>query len=177
MARKREPLPDFGPAIERLRRLVAESGDRLLLADGPPHPDAKLLELCAEAAEARKAFEQAEEERRGHYVVNGHCVYPWERTTAQEHARLAADARMARARRKLGHGLREATKLRATTAAGIYAKAVAVRASLTGAAYLAQSLAEDLIGNPALRGALWAHDPEPATAPAPNVVALHGRRA
>lgn len=176
MARKQDVLPDFGPAIERLRRLVMESGDHLLLGDGPPHPDAKLLELCADAAEARKAFEQADKERHGHYVVNGQFVYPWERTPDQERARVDADATEKRAKRKLVHGLREATKIRATTAAGIFAKALAIRSSETGAICLAKSLAEDLVGNPALRAALWANDSEPATVPAPNVVPLHGRR-
>lgn len=42
------PTPDFGAAITRLREIAANSADRLLLADGPPHPDAELLDLCAE---------------------------------------------------------------------------------------------------------------------------------
>ena len=46
-------------------------------------------------------------------------------------------------------------KLKATTAAGIYAKAAAVRASKTGAADLAMSLAQDLLDCPGLRAALW----------------------
>jgi hypothetical protein len=46
-------------------------------------------------------------------------------------------------------------KMKATTAAGIYAKAAVVRASKTGAADLAMSLAEDLLACPGLRAALW----------------------
>src|SRR5438874_1446018 len=34
--------------IARLREIVAETGDALLLADGPVSPDAALLEVCAE---------------------------------------------------------------------------------------------------------------------------------
>ncbi|MGH7041581.1 MAG: hypothetical protein ACREFY_05560, partial [Acetobacteraceae bacterium] len=109
--------------------------------------------------------------------VNGEFVPYFRQTLGQKAAVADAAATEKQAKRKLVHGLREAAKIRATTAAGIFAKALAVRSSQTGATVLAQSLAEDLIGNPALRAALWAHDPEPASEPAPNVVPLHGRRA
>jgi hypothetical protein len=52
-------------------------------------------------------------------------------------------------------------KMKATTAAGIYAKAAVVRASRTGAADLAMSLAQDpwtvqdLLDCPGLRASLW----------------------
>jgi hypothetical protein len=46
-------------------------------------------------------------------------------------------------------------KMKATTAAGIYAKAAVVRASKTGTADLAMSLAEDLLDCPGLRASLW----------------------
>jgi hypothetical protein len=46
-------------------------------------------------------------------------------------------------------------KLRAKTAAGIYAKALVCRCSRTGAPFLAMSLAEDLIACPGLRVSLW----------------------
>jgi hypothetical protein len=46
-------------------------------------------------------------------------------------------------------------KIKATTAAGIYAKAAVVRTSKTGAADLAMSLAEDLLDCPGLRASLW----------------------
>jgi hypothetical protein len=46
-------------------------------------------------------------------------------------------------------------KMKATAAAGIFAKAAVVRASKTGAADLAMSLAEDLLAAPGLRAALW----------------------
>jgi hypothetical protein len=35
--------------IARFREIVAETNQALLLADGPAHPDAALLDLCAEA--------------------------------------------------------------------------------------------------------------------------------
>ena len=46
-------------------------------------------------------------------------------------------------------------KIRAQTAAGIFAKALVVRSSRTAAPVLAMSLAEDLIANNALRASLW----------------------
>jgi hypothetical protein len=46
-------------------------------------------------------------------------------------------------------------KIKATTAAGIYAKAMVCRASKTGAAGLAMSLAADLIACEDLRKTLW----------------------
>jgi hypothetical protein len=52
--------------------------------------------------------------------------------------------------------LRRATKLRASTPAGIYAKALLVRVSRTGAVVLAMSLAEELIDCRELRQSLWA---------------------
>ena len=51
--------------------------------------------------------------------------------------------------------LRRLAKLRAMTAAGIYAKALVVQASVTGAAGLAKSMAEDFIANKELRASLW----------------------
>jgi hypothetical protein len=46
-------------------------------------------------------------------------------------------------------------KMKATTAAGIYAKAAVPCASRTGAADLAVSLAQDLLDRAGLRSALW----------------------
>lgn len=50
----------------------------------------------------------------------------------------------------------------AETSAGIYAKALIVRGSVTGAAGLARTLAADLIACSELRQSLWPHEPEPA---------------
>ena len=49
----------------------------------------------------------------------------------------------------------KAKKIKATTAAGIYAKALIVRSSKSGAPLLAMSLADDLIECPGLRASLW----------------------
>jgi hypothetical protein len=60
-------------------------------------------------------------------------------------------------------------KLRAVTGAGIYAKALVLRASRTGSPELAKSMAEDLIAYAGLRAMLWPaeraeqdDDPNPA---------------
>jgi hypothetical protein len=46
-SRQHEPVDR---EIARLREIVAQTGDALLLAEGPVSPDAQLLELCDEAA-------------------------------------------------------------------------------------------------------------------------------
>ena len=51
--------------------------------------------------------------------------------------------------------MRAMGKTPAKTAAGIYAKALLVRGSRTGAEVLARSLASDLAALPALRAMLW----------------------
>jgi hypothetical protein len=148
----KRPNPEqFQPAIDRLKAIVAESGDRLLLADGPPNPDAELLDLCAEALHHLKAAEKAYNERPIHQVTVNTPQWPPEVRQRDEElmAEFYQHAGQARSR------MVRAKKLRATTAAGIYAKALCVRASRTGAAEFAMSLAEDLVNNPELRASLW----------------------
>jgi hypothetical protein len=154
MARK--PLPDVQPTIDRLKAIAAAAGDHLLLADGPANPDIKLLDLCAEALHHLTAAETAYQSR------------PWRKRKPGEEwtPELAAHDQelMATCYRHRGQAcscLTQAKKLRAHTAAGIYAKALCVRASVTGAAQFAMSLAEDLVNNPTLRAALWAADARP----------------
>lgn len=88
----------------------------------------------------------------------GHCTAhraAAEQVTALTQARDDAT-------RAFSHLLRRAAKIAATTAAGIYAKALAVRSSHTGAATLAMSLANDLIACPGLRASLWPAEAEVA---------------
>ncbi len=155
MARKPLPPTETIPAMMRFRQIAAEARDHLLLADGPPHPDADLLDLCAEAlhhlARAQKAFDA----RR----ISNWCYLEGD-------ARKAAEAEYDRLLPVAQEGERAGkpalvriAKMKATTAAGIFAKAMVVRCSKTGAAGLATTLAEDLIACPGLRAALW-----PATA-------------
>lgn len=127
----RRPLYNIAPAVERLKQIAAEAGDHLLLGDGPVHPDAKLLDLCADIVHERKRLEMARTE--GSY---------WDLRAA--HRRLT----------KLAIA---AGKVPARTPAGIYGKATAVQAARY-AARLGQSLAEDLLANRPLRALLWSHD-------------------
>ena len=144
-----KPLqPNLQPAIDRLKAIAAASGDRLLLADGPPNPDAALLELCSVALHHLRIAETAYQSRSP------------DRWTTDE-KRQRDDDLMAECREHTGLARRQmfrAKKLRATTAAGIYAKALCVRCTRTGAAEFAMSLAEDLVNNPTLRASLWAAD-------------------
>jgi hypothetical protein len=145
----------LGDAIDRIRQLATEATDHLILADGPPHPDYKLLEICAEIGERRKeALAASEAKDRGWKMA--YCATPQE-IVNNKALSAASDA----ADRAFSHLLRAAAKIRATTSAGIYAKAIAIRASKTGAAGLAMSLADDLITCPGLRASLWPAEVQP----------------
>jgi hypothetical protein len=133
--------PDMQPAIDQLRALAAHSGDRLLLADGPPNPDAALLDLCADIAQQRKVTDAASEQWR---FKPGHDKQLYEEIRVQQHHLTVL--------------LKRASRIQATTASGIYAKAIAVASSKGGAAGLGMTLAQDLIDNPALRACLWPAD-------------------
>ncbi len=135
---------DLGPVLARLREIAAATGDALLLADGPPHPDAKLLDICAEVAEAHRQERATWEAFRRTFG----CLPAGAAHEEYKEAHRAAHYRLA-------HKLRAASKLSASTGAGIFAKALAIRASRTGTGHLAKSLAEDLLGNAALRACLW----------------------
>lgn len=144
-------LPDFAPAIARFRE-IADTSTYALLTEGPVHPDHKLLELCADALHYFKQSERALAARQfTNWVVE---TDPAKREAGlEEDRRLLAEHNAAAARGK--PYLPNIRKLRAQTAAGIYAKAAVVKASRTGAADLARSLAEDLLAVPGLREVLW----------------------
>ena len=149
----RKPLPptETVNAMVRLRQIAAEARDHLLLADGPPHPDADLLDLCAEAIHYLGHAQKALDARR---------VREWQDGTEDERkARYAEDERLLKVYLESDRAGKPAmariAKMKATTAAGIFAKAMVVRCSKTGAAGLAMTLAEDLIACPGLRAALW----------------------
>lgn len=155
MARKPLPPTETIPAMARFRQIAAEARDHLLLADGPPHPDADLLDLCAEALHYLGHAQKAYDARN---------VIGWGRGTPEDQkAAMEQDKRLLEecyAGERAGKPpMARIAKMKATTAAGIFAKAMVVRCSKTGAAVLAMTLAEDLIACPGLRAALW-----PATA-------------
>jgi hypothetical protein len=149
--RRTPPLGDgLLEIVDRMRQLVADTGDRLLLADGPPHPDARLLELCSDALHHATVANELDRTR----PMSNLKRVVW----SNEERRLEDQmwAECTRRRSAASVLLREARKISAATPAGVYAKALCVRASRTGAADLGMSLAEDLCGNPTLRASLWA---------------------
>jgi hypothetical protein len=142
--------PDFTAAMAQLKQIALTSADNAL-TEGPVNADRQLLDLCAETLHA---LVHAERSRRAGHEVFHRDVH--EKTA--ENLRPVWEALHAEATL----GTKSATpllgrirKIKATTAAGIYAKAAVVRASRTGAKDLAMSLAEDLLDCPGLRAALW----------------------
>lgn len=160
--RKRRLPDEAEPAIERLREITAQSANNLLLGEGPAHPDAALLDLCSEALHLLKEAEQrngewAVLEKPGSWRLNS----PEFQAFSTERDRLWGEHDQAIAKAK--PLLSRIRKMRAKTAAGIYAKALVVRSSRTGAPLLAMSLADDLIACPGLRESLWPAEGETAT--------------
>lgn len=105
-----------------------------------------MLDLCAEVLHDLKAAERA-------YASRDLTQSNW---TAADRA---ADEQLMHTYhdgiKRAAPPLRLVAKLPATTAAGIYAKAMVVRASATWAAGLAMLLAEDLVACEELRKMLW----------------------
>ena len=149
--------PDFTGMIAHLERIARMSADNLL-TEGPVHVDHRLLELCADVGSRYKVAEAAYQRHRAGWKP------AWEAGTEDAKAameKLTNDCR--NANRAVSNILREAAKLRATTPAGIFAKAIAVRSSRSGAAKLGLSLAQDLLDCPGLRAALWPAGEAPTT--------------
>ena len=141
---------DFAPTLARLRELVDQSTTGLLTAEEPVQPDWELLDLCAHALTHLAAERDAMAQRILPRMDFG------TRYTDQDRAQDEALAAEAHARERAGVAfLRKAKKLEATTPAGIYAKAILVRISRTGATELAMSLARDLVNCAELRAVLW----------------------
>jgi hypothetical protein len=147
---KRRDLP-LGPAlmptIQRLKEIAMLSGDHLV-TEGSVHPDHALLDLCAAALHLMKQADQAQD--------IGKSMFASERilTAAERTYCDAADDQGCNLRMMAGQLLRRARMLPARTEAGIYAKALLVAGSQSGAATLAQSLASDLIACHAFRRSL-----------------------
>lgn len=120
--------------------------------DAPPHPDAELLDLAEQVLSKAKATRHL----RGHMDDLGRR-FPLHRP-ATEAERAPFDRAIEYwddARRSTAKLIRRAGWLKATTPAGLAAKALICRASKTGSPKLAVSLAEDLLDNPHLRRAVW----------------------
>ena len=151
MATKKKELGFNATAsIERLRQVVAEAGDALL-TEGYVQPDHELLDLCAEALHHLTHGERAREARQ---------KLEWYGKPKEEADRILAEDQALydewQDEEKKGKGaLLRIFRIKATTPASIYAKAMVCRASVTGAAGLALSLAADFLACEELRKALW----------------------
>lgn len=130
--------------IQRLRELVAEAGDRALLATGTPTPDAKVLELCAEGVEIAQQRDRATEawRHRPHYIDN----------------KFVEDVEGKALGQKLRPILVRAAKMPAKTPAGLYAKVLLSRAAKTVPHDLFQSVCRDILNQPEIRMAIWPAD-------------------
>lgn len=149
--------------IARLFEIANKATEHAVLANGPVTPDADLLDRAALAMHLMSQAAQLEEkrqellnrprpERSGWAILIG-IVDPKEARLLAR-ADLLCEERAALIKRAKSI-MRTVAKQPAKTAAGIYAKALLVRGSRTGAAALAQSLAHDLAALPALRASLW----------------------
>ena len=147
-------VPLFGDArltviAVRMKEIAATSADSLLLANGPPTLDWMLLDLCGDALHFAKA------EQRGRAIALA-MPRAGRSMTDAEHQVFRDRLKEAHLHgHKLVQLLRRAKKMKATTPAGIYAKAQLVRSSKTGATALAMSLAADLVDCKALSDTLW----------------------
>lgn len=146
--------PDFAAAVGRIRELADASADAMV-TEGPVSRDRELLDICAQIG--RKKIAAVAAFNKAH--PGGRIYLPGTLERA-EMDRLVAIYDVER--RGLAHMLRAASKLKATTPAGIFAKALAIRSSESGANGLALSLAEDLTSNAGLRRVLWAPEREDA---------------
>jgi hypothetical protein len=151
-ARHARALGDaLAPTIDRLRDIVTISANAMI-TEGPVSPDRVLLDACAEALALFREAERLRDLR----VTYDRGTRP--RTPQDRHLAANAFDRLTTAERTASGMLVGLRKHAARTAAGIYAKALVVKSSKTGAADLARSLAEDLIANDVLRRVLWETD-------------------
>ena len=148
-------VPDItADALAVFRRIADQSADSLLLADGPPHPDARLFDIAADVFEAKK-----EEEAASKFAND-----TW-KMEAGEIGRAAIVHRAANMVIVRGHRYRisrlakAAAKIDAKTPAGLYAKVQIIRQMATPLG-IVQSLIDDILGNPDIRASLWPSHPE-----------------
>ena len=148
--------------IDRLKQIAGEAMDHLILSDAPPQPDYELLDVCGDLLHMMKR-------RKGLYAQH-HALFRednFDRQPEEEQDRRRAQSKRLTAEADSLDGpisslLSRARRLPATTAAGVYAKVLVIRASQTGAGRLAQTLADDLINVPSLRASIWPNEGDQA---------------
>ena len=144
---------DFPRTIDRLREIATLSA-QALITEGPVNPDRDLLDACADAlARARRTEDLLRRAIEMGDAANGRPFTPEARRRYDDLYKEYDAVRIA-----AKPGLVAIGKMPARTPAGIYAKALVVKQSVTGAPHLAKSLAEDLVNNDVLRRLLWSDD-------------------
>jgi hypothetical protein len=108
--------------------------------------DDELLMLCDDITRIKRQSEAMAKHARALGRQSRDVHDPAVRLAWDEHTRMDRSARTP---------ILRATKLHATTPAGIFAKAVAIRSCSDQATVLAKSLANDLLNSPELRKLLW----------------------
>jgi hypothetical protein len=146
------PGGEFGPVIERMRELAALPGDPE--GNEVPSSDDELLILCAEVLELHRKEQRHRAEHEGIFQRPRGLIFcpPSEAELLQNRQML--DKWQATGR-QVAVLSKRAAKIKAVTGAGVYAKAMIIAASRTGATVLAMSLARDLMASPRIRAAIW----------------------
>ena len=139
-------VPDLASTLAALREIADLSGDSMV-TQGPVHRDFRLIGLVAEVLCLARQYNALQDERRE----------AWDSGAARsEDGRAAYDAlgdSVVAHHQRIITLTRAAGKIRATTAAGIYAKALLTTVAPSAAGF-ATSLATDLIACPGLRQSL-----------------------
>jgi hypothetical protein len=139
-----QPIDDDPSIIEALDMLSRIAGRAMVDGADPSasvSPDHHLLLCCDAAIMLKRQHTQLEDRWRALSIGN------------PEHDRVQSEWQLVgRAVQRL---LRRIGKLQAQTPSGIFAKAAAVHGAGPGAAFLATSLARDLLASPELRRAVW----------------------
>jgi hypothetical protein len=150
-----ESVPDpTEDALALFRRIADQSADSLLLADGPPHPDARLFDLAADVFEAKKKEVEASN------FANDTWKMEVGKIGSAAHIHMKANMIVVKGYRyRISRLAKAAAKIEAKTPAGLYAKVQIVRQLVTPLG-IVKSLIDDILGNPDIRAALWPSNPE-----------------
>ena len=140
-----ESVPDpTEDALALFRRIADQSADSLLLADGPPDPDWKLLDECAKAIAEARILREFREDIRANLHLND----------------ISRMRQLTFLQRQSRRSIRAVAAIPAATSAGVFSKAVLIRATIVSSELLARSLANDMIHCAGFRQALWPSHPE-----------------
>ena len=128
----------------RLLATAAVLGGKETEIPAQPHPDAELLELCAQVLDLHAQHDAIWREAR-------ELPRPWmdDQTYRQEMAKRKDCAKIWKP------ALGRIGRIPSKTGAGIYAKAMVIRDGSGTAPALVLSLVEDLVACPGLRAAIW----------------------